>query len=332
MTVPLPADLVRRYSDSAERRAWLARLPQLIQDALDRWQLRVDLSPGQEPWNGFSGIAIPVRTGDDRAAVLKITFPYEDIAHEAATLRLWNGVGAVRLLDNDEADFALLLERLDAARWLQAAPPDEAVRVWGALLRNLSIRPDDRPGWASLPSLAERAEHWSDELPAEWDRLGEPFPRWLLEAALEVCQTRGSVGRREANDVLVHGDMHGMNILAKPGTTGWEPEDFLVIDPQGILGEAEYAVGPMLSNRLRDYAAQNPELALLDRLHRLCAAAGLDPEIAREWTILREVEDALWFAAKPNHEKDLHRTLWIASTLAGSTLPGLPHPHGLEIL
>lgn len=332
MTVPLPADLVRRYRGSAERRAWLARLPGLIQDALDRWGLRVDLPPGQEPWNGFSAIALPVIANDGSPAVLKIAFPDEDIAHEAATLRLWHGVGAVRLLDNDDADFALLLERLDAVRWLQAAPPADAVQVWGELLRTLSIRPDDRPDWNRIPSLAERAEQWSDELPAEWERLAEPFPRWLLEAALEVCQTRGAVGRRDANDVLVHADMHGMNILAKPGTVGWEPGDFLVIDPQGIVGEAEYAVGPMLSNRLRDYAAQTPELALLDRLHRLCTAAGLDSEIARQWAILREVEDALWFASKPDHEKDLHRALWIASTLAGQTIPGLPHPHGLEIL
>lgn len=332
MSVPLPADLVRRYSDSAGRRAWLARLPTLIQDALERWQLRVDLLPGHEPWHGFSAIAVPVRTDDGAAAVLKIAFPDEDIAPEATTLRLWNGVSAVRLLDNDDADFALLLERLDASRWLQAAPLDDAVRVWGHLVRALSIRPDSRPAWGRVPSLAERAEHWSDDLPADWDRLGEPFPRWLLEAALEVCQTRGSVGRRDANDVLLHGDMHGMNILAKPDTVGWEPEDFLVIDPQGLLGEAEYAVGPMLSNRLRDYAAQNPELALLDRLHQLCAAAGLDPEIARQWTVLREVDNALWFAAKPGHTKDLHRALWLASTLAGQTIPGLPHPHGLEIL
>ena len=71
--------------------------------------------------------------------------------------------------------------------------------------------------------MAARAEQWSDELPESWERLGRPFPRWLLEAALEVCQTRGAVGRRSGNDVLVHTDLHYLNILARlrrDGTAG----------------------------------------------------------------------------------------------------------------
>ena len=51
-------------------------------------------------------------------------------------------------------------------------------------------------------------------------------------------------------------------------------------------------------------------------------AAGLDAEVARQWSLAREVENALWYAAKPRHEGDLARSLWVASTLAGRTLPG----------
>lgn len=332
MTVPIPADLAQRYSNTAERRAWLTRLPGLIESAFERWDLSSDLLPGQQPWNGFTGIAIPVlRQGADQA-VLKIAFPYEDIGHEAATLKLWGGHGAARLLDHDAADFALLLERLDADRWLQSAPMPDAIRVWGAVMKELSIKQDISPEWSQIPSLADQAERWSDDFPADWARLDEPFPRWLLEAALEVCQTRGVLGRRESNDVLLHGDLHGMNVLARPGTTGWEAKDFQAIDPQGWLGEAEYAVAPMLNNRLKDLPESNPELALLDRLNLLCAAAGLDAEIARQWCIVREVEDALWPAGKADHLKDLQRCLWIGSTLAGRTISDLPHPHSLEII
>ncbi len=76
--------------------------------------------------------------------------------------------------------------------------------------------------------------------------LTAPFPRWLLEAALEVCQTRGAVGRRSGTDVLVHTDLHFMNILA---TTTAERlslrGDYLAIDPpQPQIGEAEFAVAP----------------------------------------------------------------------------------------
>ena len=331
MSIPIPDDLQQRYSNTAERRAWLGRLPQLLQNAYDRWNVQPALAAGQQPWNGFTGIAVPVSTDDGGAAVLKISFPYEDIAHEPDALKLWDGKGAVRLLQHDRTDRAMLLERLDAGRWLQSAPMEDAIAIWGALSQELSIAPDERPEWQLIPSLAEEAERWNDELPQRWKDLAEPFPRWLLETALEVCQTRGAVGRRESRDVLVHADLHGMNILAKPGTSGWHPADFLAIDPQGMVGEAEFSLMPMLANRLTDLPQKNPELGLLDRLNMLCAAAGLDVEIARQWTIAREVEDALWYAAKQDHQRDLNRSLWLSSTLAGQTIPGLPHPHLLEI-
>ena len=134
---------------------------------------------------------------------------------ERHALSLWDGAGAVRLLASD-AGGAMLLERLDAARSLQDAPLDVAVPVWGGLVRRLSLLPDSRPEWREFDHVAARAEQWSDELPEDWEQLGRPFPRWLLEAALEVCQTRGAVGRRSGRDVLVHTDLHYLNILARP--------------------------------------------------------------------------------------------------------------------
>jgi streptomycin 6-kinase len=220
----------------------------------------------------------------------------------------------------------MLLERLDASRWLQDAPMDEAREVWGGIMRKLSIAPDDRPEWRGFDHIAATAERWSDELPAEWERQDHPFPRWLLEAALEVCQTRGAVGRRSGKDVLVHTDLHFMNILA---TLGSDRRDYLAIDPQPQIGEAEFAVAPVLWNRIKDLPASDPGAALRERCLDFSLAAGLDPEIARQWSIAREVNNALWSAGKPGHEGDLARSLWVASTLAGRTLDGLPAAHDL---
>jgi streptomycin 6-kinase len=69
---------------------------------------------------------------------------------------------------------------------------------------------------------------------------------------------------------------------------------------------------------------QDPGRALLARCRDFSEAAGLDAETARQWSLVREVENALWYASKPHHEGDLARSLWVASTLAGQTLPGLP--------
>ncbi|WOH20213.1 aminoglycoside phosphotransferase family protein [Paenarthrobacter sp. GOM3] len=326
--IPMPGDLHARYNRDSAGRDWLASLPGLISDALDRWQLTVDLAPGAEPWNGHGALVVPVLRHGQPAA-LKIAFPHDEARVERHALTLWGGRGAVRLLAADALSCSMLLERLDATRWLQDAPLVEARDAWGNIMRELSITPDDRPEWRDLDHIAATAERWSDELPAEWERLDRPFPRWLLEAALEVCQTRGAVGRRAGKDVLVHTDLHFMNILATLDASEAGRGAYLAIDPQPQIGEAEFAVAPILWNRIGDLSRTDPEAALRDRCHEFSLAGGLDPEAARQWSIAREVENALWYAGKPAHGGDLARSLWVASTLAGRTLNGLPAAHDL---
>lgn len=337
--VPIPPDLTARYSRSSAGRAWLASLPGLVQGRLENWQLTPDLRPGALPWNGHGGVVIPVLQGDGTKAALKIAFPHDEARVERHALALWQGRGAVALLASDAGTCAMLLERLDGERPLAAVPLEEAVEVWGGLVRQLGITPDDRPQWQEFEHIAARAEQWSDDLPAEWEQLGRPFPRWLLEAALEVCQTRGAVGRRSARDVLVHTDLHFLNVLARPaasappGTTN--PRAFptaagyAAIDPQPMIGEPEFAVAPLLWNRLADLPLHGSEAGLRRRCADFSSAAGLDPDVARQWGIAREVENALAYAGKPNHGGDLARSLWVASTLAGKTLAGLPSAHRL---
>jgi streptomycin 6-kinase len=227
----------------------------------------------------------------------------------------------------------MLLERLEATQSLNAVPLQDTVDVWGGLVRQLSLSPDQRPQWQEFEHIAARAEQWSDDLPADWEQLGRPFPRWLLEAALEVCQTRGAVGRRSGRDVLVHTDLHFLNVLARPGAavTDGRPTaaGYAAIDPQPMIGEPEFAVAPLLWNRIRDLPANQPEEGLRQRCADFSAAAGLDSEAARQWGVAREVANALWYAGKPDHRGDMARSLWVASTLAGRTLEGLPPAHAL---
>ncbi|HEY8295194.1 MAG TPA: aminoglycoside phosphotransferase family protein [Micrococcaceae bacterium] len=325
--VPIPADLARRYQNSAPRRAWLAALPDTVAAVLESWSLEQDLAPGQEPWNGFGAIVVPVRAATGERCVVKVSFPYEEAFREPTALALWDGNGAVRMLAADSRCCAVLLERLDGHHSLGQVPMEDAVAVWGTVVRSLAIVPDGRPGWDLLPHIAATAERWSDELPEQWEQRGRPFPRWLLEAALEVCQTRGTVGRRSGRDVLVHTDLHYLNILARRDGSG-----FAAIDPQPQIGEAEFAVAPTLWNRIRDLSRADPRRGLRERCAALCEAAGLDYEIARQWSLVREVENALTYASKHGHEGDAARSLWVASTMAGKVLAGLPAAHELKIL
>jgi streptomycin 6-kinase len=347
-----------------------------VHGRLEHWELSVDLAAGALPWHGHGGMVVPVRSKDRTPAALKIAFPHDEARAERHALELWGGAGAVRLLEADAGTCAMLLERLDPGCSLQGVPLAEAAVVWGGLMRQLSLAPEETPGWQEFDHIAAKAEQWSDDLPADWEQQGRPFPRWLLEAALEVCQVRGAVGRRSGRDVLVHTDFHFLNILARPETSGVAGEAvadgavagggvadgalagggvadggvggggvmgdlvaggilgaggriFVAIDPQPMIGEPEFAVAPLLWNRLGDLPRENPAAGLLKRCRDFTAAAGLDAEAARQWAVVREVDNALWYAATPGHQGDLARSLWVASTLAGHTLEGLAGAHEL---
>lgn len=334
-TVLIPQGLRARYSRDSAGRAWLASLPGLIQGRLEHWALTVDLAPGAAPWHGHGGVVFPARLPDGTPAALKVAFPHDEARLERHALTLWDGSGAVRLLESDAGTCAMLLERLDPRRSLQTVPMDEAVAVWGGLVRQLSLVPDERPAWQEFEHIAGRAEQWSDDLPADWEQQGRPFARWLLEAALEVCQTRGAVGRRSGRDVLVHTDFHFLNILARPSASpvsvhsGQTRVDYVAIDPQPMIGEPEFAVAPLLWNRLGDLPGNDPAAGLRQRCRDFSAAAGLDAEAARQWAVAREVENALWYASRAGRQGDMARSLWVASTLAGRTLDGLPAVYDL---
>lgn len=292
-----------------------------------QWRLELDLLPGAQPWHGHTGIVIPVRGRTGTAAALKVAFPHEEALLEPLALKLWNGCGSVRVLESDPAIGAMLLERLDESRSLANVPMEEAAEIWGGVVQKLCITPDDRPGWEPVPHIAATAERYSDELPQRWADLSEPFPRWLLEAALEVCQTRGAVGRRSSNDVLVHTDLHFENVLPRQDSSV-----YLAIDPQVQIGDAEFTLAPCLWNRLQELPANNCEGALRRRASMFARAAGLDEELGAQWTVLREVENALCYLEEPGHFDDARRSLWVASTMAGKTLPDLPDAHQLKRL
>jgi streptomycin 6-kinase len=111
-----------------EGRAWLARVPELLEECAEQWSLRLEGPIG----NGFD--AVVVAAGD---AVLKLQFPHRESEHEAEALRVWDGDGAVRLLAHDPERHALMIERARPGTHLSAAGQEAAVDVFVDLLPRL---------------------------------------------------------------------------------------------------------------------------------------------------------------------------------------------------
>jgi streptomycin 6-kinase len=223
------ADTLAREGEAA--RAWLARLPELVGELTGRWGLRVT----GEPMHGYMALVVPVLRGDARYA-LKVSWIDDETVNEAAALALWNGGGAVRLLAVDDAAGAMLLEWLDPRRRLADEDLSVAVPVAGRLLRRLAVPVPAAWSVRPVPGLGQWALGLAAELPRRWSATGRPFPRRLLDAAVEVATALAP----RAGGLLANRDMHYQNVLAG------EREQWLVIDPKVIRGDAEFGLAPLL--------------------------------------------------------------------------------------
>ena len=68
-----------------------------------------------------------------------------------------------------------------------------------------------------------------------------------------------------------------------------------MIDPKPMSGDPHYEPAPMLWNRWHDLVATGDVRgAVRRRFHVLVDAAGLDPDRARDWVIVRMVINASW--------------------------------------
>jgi streptomycin 6-kinase len=253
--ITVPDGFGEGLGDGADE--WVAKLPKLATKACARWQL----TPDGALMNGFCAVVLPVRRADGHPAVLKLSWVDDETAHEPLALKLYNGDGAVQLLDHDEELGALLLERLDQHS-LDDEPIDLAVGVIGELLR--------RHRAIQAPGEIRRFANTLRSHPA--------IPAKLLDAAREA-------GTRPMGTTLVNEDLHYQNVLRG------DREPWLVIDPKPLSGDPEYCMIPLLWNRFDELDGHR---GLNDRFLALCDAGELDVAKARDWTLHRAVANWIW--------------------------------------
>jgi streptomycin 6-kinase len=261
--------------------AWLERLPALLEKISAEWELSVDTPT----WPlSFHYVAPATLKGSGTSAVLKLGVPNHARTAEIETLRLWDACGCARLLRADAARGAMLIERLTPGTMLRACEDDdEATRIAAQTFARVRRA---APQNAAFPTVADWAKEL-DGLRAAFSGGVGPFPAHLVEAAeglyRELLPTQGP-------PVLLHGDLHHFNILFAGEARGW-----LAIDPQGVLGEAEYECGALLRNHdldRRDFA--DIKRLTARRIEILSEALSFEKERIRGWGLAQAVLSAWW--------------------------------------
>src|ERR1044072_5364741 len=100
-----------------------AELAGVVEGCAERWSLR---RAAPFPTGNISS-TYAATTEDGRDVVLKVQVPHHESDHEADALRVWDGDGAVRLLDDAPDRHALLLERCFPGTMLAEVDQDAAL-------------------------------------------------------------------------------------------------------------------------------------------------------------------------------------------------------------
>lgn len=259
-------------------RAWLDKLPALVNECRDRWSLKL----GQPFANLSYNLALPAKGSDGVELVLKLGVPCPELLTEAAALGIFHGVGAVRLLDHEAPRGILLMERVVPGVPIHKLESEsEATRIAATLMRKLWRPPPANHGFPSL-------EIWFQAFARLRKNFGGcgPFPDKLIDKAE---RTFAELNAARVRNVILHGDLHHENILFS-AKRGW-----LAIDPKGIGGDPGYEVGPFMLNQLPASASESATLQILkQRLAIFSEELAVSQGCLAQWSFCHSVLSALW--------------------------------------
>jgi streptomycin 6-kinase len=283
MSLNLPADFIRniRQSFPPDAEKWLADLPSLLALAAKRWELELG-----EPFLLSYNYVCAALCKDGTEAVLKIGVPNRELTSEINTLRLYAGRGACRILEADADKGMLLLERLRPGSMLvELKDDDQTTEIAAEVMKKIHCPVPKQEGFLSVRG-------WFDELKKLRPRFGGgtgPFPEKSFAIAEGLIR---DLFAENCPQVLLHGDFHHFNILSSG--RGW-----LVIDPKGVAGPAEYEVGPFLFNPYNIILEEQEAIRRTQRRIAIFAERlDFDPPRLRAWAICHSVLSSFWDMAE----------------------------------
>jgi len=273
-SVDIPA-VVRNKARVAGADDWLAGLPELVDELAGEWSF----TPGASFADSTEAYVIAVTLADGTPAVLKLLVPRDGDAarREITVLHLAGGEGCARLLRADETRGAMLLERLGRSLFELRRPVDERHEILCTVAARL-WRPATGAG---LPTGAEKGQWLAAQIIRQWHAFDRPCAERTIEHALD-CAERRIFAHDDERAVLVHGDVHQWNTLR--AGEGWK-----LVDPDGLLADAEYDLGIIMREDPEELLVGDPGA----RARRLAALTGRDVSAIWEWGVVERVSTGL---------------------------------------
>jgi streptomycin 6-kinase len=270
----LSQNIANIFGNQGEK--WISDLPFIIEALSHKWKLSNIV-----PVDNMTFNYVTKATKDDNQQVmLKISCDEKTIANETNALIYFNGNGSIKLIDNNEKYHALLLQQATPGITLKSIYPEKIEYVMDCYIATMKKLHNQH-----LPDKHNH-HHISEWLKAI-DQLipNKPCPSHLLEKAIEL---KNSLLASMTTQVFLHGDLHHDNIL-KNG------EEWLAIDPKGIIGEPEFEIAAFDFMYITELA-NNPDVRNIfnSRVNLLALKANLNTQRITDWVFVRLILMAAW--------------------------------------
>lgn len=272
--VALP-EAVRNKALSVGAQQWIEDLGELVTHLERVWSITV----GRAFEDSTEAFVAEAKLEDGTDAVIKLVVPRSTEAahHEITVLRFAHGEGCARFLRDDEALGALLLERLGPSLSQMALPIGQRHEVLCTAAEQI-WRPAPECG---LPTGAQKGRRLADFITRTWEELDRPCSERAVEHAL-LCAEIRIAAHDDERAVLVHGDVHQWNAL-RAG------DAFKLVDPDGLLAEAEYDLGVLMREDPVELLQGDPR----ERSRWLAKRCRLDAGSIWEWGVVERVSTGL---------------------------------------
>lgn len=262
--------------------AWLARLPELISDWCERWQ--ITLAP-QRPAINFNLVLFGVSEEWGPVAI-KTSPPHPEVTAEIEAVRLSQGPGVVRLFESDPEVAYMIQERV----------------IPGVMLRQHIENGDIDDVQATTIAAMCMKRFWSPD--PHNDKL-IPLTQWF-EALYKHRDLHYGDGRiptasidlaihhadhllaTEQDRVTVHGDLNPGNILRN------QHGEWTIIDPKGLIAERGYEIGQWMLNPYGLHTWPNLVDVLDTRLDLLSTQLELDRYRLWQWSVAHSMLSECW--------------------------------------
>ena len=262
------SNIINIYGEKGKQ--WLDHLPNLVTQLAKTYGLS-NLKPVEAlSYNyvltGFQG---------SKAVILKLGLDIDGLKREAAALLAFDGSGVVQIFSENTG--LLLLECTVPGVSLKSYFPekdDEAISTAANVIKRLHKAPI--PSTHVFPHIKD----WLAAFDKEWN-----IPNDYLQKARRL---RDQLLKTADPDVLLHGDLHHDNILQNG-------EDWLVIDPKGVIGEPAYEVAAFIRNPIPELLthADAPNI-IHNRITRFANLLGIPAKRILDWCFVESVLSWIW--------------------------------------